>query len=374
LYRLAGSAPTSSEAAGKVMALAAYGCRREPTPMERDLSDAILSLDRSELWSWLFTRAKSRFDDSPYCGIGVEAQASKDLMWQFSSALFERFSSFAKEHVTPGLPLLISGGCGLNCDWNSQWRSCGLFSEIFVPPCPNDSGVALGAAIDALHHYTGRAKIDWSVYAGDSFIEDVDTPDHFDCCPLSLERVCKRLLAGDVIAWVQGRSEMGPRALGNRSLLAEPFSPGTRDKLNRIKQREGYRPVAPICLEEDFDRHFENQGPSPHMLYFQRVRSPKLAAITHVDGSARGQSVNDSENPAMCALLREFRRQSGVAVLCNTSLNFKGRGFINRLSDLFVLAQERGLDGLVVGNRYWTRKRPLQRPATRCEPALTAAE
>lgn len=338
--------------AGKLMALAGYGRHGAPTYEEQETIEAIMSLDPAKGWLSGPT-PKSTLSSSRFCNIGVEAPEFKDLAWQFSAALFDRFYKFAKEHVTPGLPLLISGGCGLNCEWNTQWRQCGLFADVFVPPCPNDSGVALGAAVDALHHYTGQAKIEWSVYAGDPFVEDVTESPHFDCSTLNLSDVCRCLLNGDVIAWVQGRYELGPRALGNRSLLAAPFSAETRDKLNRIKQREAFRPIAPICLEDEFGRHFDHHGPSPHMLYFQRVKSTKLAAITHVDGSARAQSVNDAENSAICALLREFREQSGVAVLCNTSLNFKGRGFINRMSHLFDLARDRGIDGLVVGTRFW---------------------
>lgn len=335
--------------AGRVMALAAYGRPEARTAEQQELIDYIFSFDP---WA---DRDKSKFNKSPYFDLGVESQDCKDLSRHLSIEMFDRFYKFAKKHVRPGLPLLIGGGCGLNCDWNSQWRECGLFSDVFVPPCPNDSGVSIGAAVDALHHYTKNAKISWNVYCGDPFIEDEIESPGFEVHPLNLPDICRRLKRGEVIAWVQGRYEIGPRALGNRSLLAAPFSSQSRDKLNRIKQREAYRPIAPICLEEDFGRHFEHHGPSPHMLYFQRVRSSELAAITHVDGSARGQSVSDVENPQICALLREFREQTGFGVLCNTSLNFKGCGFINRMSHLFLYARQRELDGFVVGDHFFER-------------------
>ncbi len=334
--------------AGKLMALTAYGRRSTATRVERDTVESILELD-------LFKdrRPKETLQKSSYFNIGVESQPLKDLAWQFSKALFDRFYIFAKENIDKGLPLLITGGCGLNCEWNTQWQQSGLFSQVFVPPCANDSGVALGTAIDALHHYTGRTKLEWDVYAGDSFVEDVSESELFFPTPLSMVDVSKALHAGSIVAWVQGRCEMGPRALGNRSLLASPFHAETRDRLNQIKQRELFRPIAPVCLAEDFDLHFDNHGLSPHMLYFQRVRNPKLKAVTHVDGSARAQSVTDLENPQISQLLREFRRWSGVAVLCNTSLNFKGYGFINRLSHLFSFAHERGIDAIVVGKNVW---------------------
>lgn len=337
--------------AGKIMALAAYGRAGPRTAGQQELIDYLFSFD-----PWVDGSDKAKFSANPYFNIGVESQEFKDLAWHLSTEMFERFYRFARQHLKRGLPLLIGGGCGLNCEWNSQWRQCDLFSDVFVPPCPNDSGVSIGAAVDALHHYTGEAKIAWSVYAGDPFIDDETGSPDFDCHALNLDEVSRRLKNGDVIAWVQGPYEIGPRALGNRSLLAEPFSGQSRDKLNRIKQRESFRPIAPICLQEDFGRHFDNHGLSPHMLYFQRVKSPELAAITHVDGSARAQSVNDIENPEMCALLREFRKQTGFGVLCNTSLNFKGCGFINRMSHLLVYVRERGVDGFVVGDRFFQRK------------------
>lgn len=342
------------EDAGKLMALAAYGRPGTPTDEQREVVERLLSLD--VLASFNPPTPKSKLKDSRFFNIGVETQELKDAAWQLSVALFDRFYQFAKAHVSGRQPLIIAGGCGLNCDWNSQWRECGLFSDVFVPPCANDSGVALGAAIDALHHYTGRAKVEWDVYAGEDFIDDVAEAADFVRTPLSLAEVCVALLNGEVIAWAQGRYEMGPRALGNRSLLAAPFSTESRDKLNRIKQREPFRPIAPICLEEDMGLHFDPPLPSPHMLYFQRVKSPQLAAITHVDGSARAQSVNERDNPKMYNLLRKFREFSGFGVLCNTSLNFKGFGFINRTSQLLAYARDRGLDGAVVGTTLWRRR------------------
>lgn len=345
------------ENAGKLMALAAYADHsKSPTDADRQLIDSILAVDMSAAAK--SQSHKALFAKSSVFNIGVESQAFKDIACHFSEALFDTFCKFADAHLERHLPLVIAGGCGLNCEWNSKWQSSGLFSDVFVPPCANDSGIAIGTAVDAQHHFTGNAKIEWNVYAGDSFIEDVqqDEEGEFARGPLSLVTVCQWLLKGEVIAWVQGRYEMGPRALGNRSMLASPFSALMREKLNGIKQREQFRPIAPICLEEDFHEHFEGANLSPHMLYFQRVKSKVLQAVTHVDGSARAQSVNDSQNHEICQLLREFRRVSGVGVLCNTSLNFKGHGFVNRLSQLLALARDRGIFGLVVGNSFWIHK------------------
>lgn len=340
------------ENAGKLMSLTAYGERGPVAPEEQKLIDDILNRR-----SIILTTPKSEFTGSPYHDIGVESQAFKNVAAKFSDAVFEIFLTAAREMLRKGYPLLISGGCGLNCDWNSRWRTSGLFPEVFAPPCPNDSGSAIGTAIDAQLHYTGHAKLDWDVYAGTEFVIDAEVPASFHVYDLDYADVARLLADGGVVAWVQGRYELGPRALGNRSILAAPFDRATLHRLNRIKEREQYRPIAPVCLEEDVGKHFDWSGESPYMLYFQQVRSEQLAAVTHVDNSARLQTVRTDQNARLTRLLEAFRRSTGYGVLCNTSLNFRGRGFINRMSDLVEYALDRELDGFVVGDRLFRRRR-----------------
>ena len=202
--------------------------------------------------------------------------------------------------------------------------------------------------MDAQLHFDGNAKIAWNVYAGPSFVHDVPVPSSFGREPLDVARVAELLADGAVIAWVRGRAEIGPRALGNRSLLAAPFQVASRDRLNKIKAREGYRPIAPVCREEDVSSYFDWTGPSPYMLYFHKVLDARLQAVTHADGTARAQTVRADQNPRLHALLSAFAARTGVGVLCNTSLNFPGRGFINRTSDLVEYVRERDLDGFVL--------------------------
>ncbi|OLL30995.1 proline dehydrogenase [Burkholderia sp. SRS-W-2-2016] len=337
------------EDAGKLMALAAYSDRAPASADEKKLIDTILGAD-----GLLLGRPKDSYDWSPFYNVGVASTAFKNLAGKFSDELFERFHTFARQHLTKGYPLLISGGCGLNCDWNTSWEESGLFESVFVPPCPNDSGSAIGTAIDAQHFLTGDAKIEWSVYAGDEFQEDVaGVPDGFSEYPLDLGALAQFIESGNVVAWVQGRYEIGPRALGHRSILAAPFSVETTTRLNRIKNREDYRPIAPLCLEEDAAALFGRERPSPYMLHFSRVRDESLKAITHVDGSARVQTVSRGSTPELYDLLKAFKQQTGYGVLCNTSLNFNGRGFINRTSDLAEYCRDRELDGFVVNDRFY---------------------
>src|SRR5437660_1471175 len=156
-----------------------------------------------------------------------------------------------------------------------------------------------------------------------------------------------------IIGWVNGKHEIGPRALGNRSILASPFQNSTKVRLNEIKQREQFRPIAPVCLEEDAARWFHCDHASPFMLYTQLVSTDALAAVTHVNGTARIQTVSSVTNSHLSELLKAFKARTGYGVLCNTSLNFKGKGFINNLMDLDTYTLECELDGFVVEGRAY---------------------
>jgi predicted NodU family carbamoyl transferase len=342
--------------AGKMMALAGFAASASSTAAEREVIDFVLSRE-----SILLTTSKEQLSRTPFYNVGVESQEFKDLAARHSEAIFDTFYEVAKRELKKGYPLLISGGCGLNCDWNSQWRDCGLFESVFVPPVPNDTGSAIGTAVDAQRHFTGNAKLKWDVYAGVEFDDDVRPPDSFDCFDLDLSHVAQLLAAGLVLAWVQGRCEMGPRALGNRSLLASPLDGAMHDRLNKIKERESYRPIAPLCLEEDVAQHFDWKGDSPYMLYFQRVLTRELPAVTHVDGTARVQTVNEHQNREMWNLLKAFKALTGFGVLCNTSLNFPGRGFINCTSSLVQYVDENDIDGFVLFDKLYLSRKAASR-------------
>ena len=333
---------------GKLMALAAFGDAASDDPEVAQVVERLLKLDN------LFPVPKEEFRDSPLYNCGVESERAKTAAAVLTERLFRVFADAAVRHLPEGIPLRISGGCGLNCDWNAAWRALGHFSEVFVPPCTNDSGSALGTAIDAYADATGDPYIDWDVYGGLEFVRDTaPDPARWRHRPLDEDALAGEIARGAVVAWVQGRWEIGPRALGNRSLLAEPFRRETHDLLNRIKQREPYRPIAPCARVEDLAAVFEEDFEDPHMLYFRRVRDRRLRAVTHVDGSARVQTVSAGSNPAQHALLSAFARRTGVGVLCNTSLNFNGHGFINRMSHLVEYCESRGIKHMVVGRDWY---------------------
>ena len=337
--------------AGKLMALASFSTRATPSAEEEELLEFLLGGPYRNL------SAHEGLERTPYCNVGVEDREFRNFAGIFSDRIFSLFYEFAKANLKKRLPLIIAGGCGLNCDWNTKWRETGLFTDVFVPPVANDSGSAIGTAIDAQFHLTGNPKIDWNVYSGLGFI----TAGSFDLAPYdvyetSYDLIADMLANGLIVGWVNGKYEIGPRALGNRSILAAPFHESTRVRLNEIKQREQFRPIAPVCLEEDAARWFGCDRPSPFMLYTYRARTDALPAVTHVNGTARLQTVSAESNRRLYDLLLAFKARTGYGVLCNTSLNFKGKGFINKITDLAQYALTHNLDGFVVEGRTYILK------------------
>ncbi|KQB55897.1 MULTISPECIES: carbamoyltransferase C-terminal domain-containing protein [Acidovorax] len=342
--------------AGKLMALASFSKRSQPSVEEERIISFLLQ-DCQHLKPQQCEALKGL----RHYNVGLEDQEFRNFAGIFSDRLFERFRRFAETNLKRGMPLLISGGCGLNCDWNTKWIESGLFSEVFVPPVANDSGSAIGTAIDAQFYFTGDPKVTWNVYSGLEFLADeIVDPNYFDEWESNVATVAELLDSDLIIGWVNGRYEIGPRALGNRSILAAPFSASTRERLNVIKQREQFRPIAPVCLEEDARKWFACNRSSPFMLYTYRASTDALAAVTHVNGTARLQTVSSLTNRPLFELLTAFKSLTGYGVLCNTSLNFNSKGFINSMSDLSAYTLEHNLDGFVVEGRMYMLKSSLR--------------
>ncbi len=235
-------------------------------------------------------------------------------------------------HHQPGLPrrLCMAGGAALNIKWNSAVAASALFEEVWVPPFPNDSGSALGAACCAMLRHCGLRALNWNVYQG----PPLNAP---DCLPGWRKERCtpaelgyKLALDGQPVIFLQGNAELGPRALGHRSILCPATDPGMKAHLNRIKDREWYRPLAPICLEHRAEEVFIPGTASPYMLFDQQVRpawAERIPAACHLDGTARLQTVNVQQSPEVFELLTAYEERTGIPVLCNTSANLKGCGF-----------------------------------------------
>lgn len=336
--------------AGKLMAITSYASGKEICKDGNALIDYLLDpeLKAQDL-------CKEDLMNSRFYNCGVTHLDFVEVAKLFSDRLYMLYESTARTLVKEKYPLLISGGCGLNCDWNSRWINSGLFSDVFIAPCANDSGSAIGTAIDAMLYWTGMAKVTWSVYAGELPIADINSCPGFVESPYDEVQVAMLLKNNKVLGWMRGRYEIGPRALGTRSILASPASADMMHRLNQIKRRENFRPIAPICLEEDMGIYFSPATPSPYMLEFRTVISEDIPAVTHVDRSARPQSLSSNQNQYLYQLLLRFREISGISVLCNTSLNFNGKGCLNRLSDLYNFGMQHELDGFVFEDRLFLR-------------------
>ncbi len=238
--------------------------------------------------------------------------------------------------------LCMAGGVALNCVANRRLLEQGPFARLFVQPAAGDSGACLGAAALAYAAITGERPVNGPlehVYLGPAYdaqsIASLLSATGLAALDLTGREdgflaVVERLLAGKVVGWFQGRMEFGPRALGSRSILADPRRPDIRDRINRmIKKREEFRPFAPSVLLQYAGRHFALDHPSPFMLETCPVRSElDLPAITHVDGSARPQTVDPRHAPRFVALLEAFYRRTDCPILLNTSFNVDGEPIV----------------------------------------------
>jgi len=231
--------------------------------------------------------------------------------------------------------LVMAGGCALNSVANGKLFDVTRFRSTWLQPAAGDEGLAIGAALHTCHSVLKQERrfvMDKS-YLGPEFSEERIEADlktaglryrKLEREPL-LDTIATHLANGDVVGWFQGRMEWGPRALGNRSILAHPGRPDMKDILNaRIKRREWFRPFAPSILVERQSEYFEHNHPSPFMLHVYKIRPEKreqLCAVNHVDNTGRLQTVSRKENPLYYDLICAFERRTGIPVVLNTSFN-----------------------------------------------------
>ena len=278
------------------------------------------------------------------------------------------------QQVTGSKNLTLGGGCALNSAFNGQIKSLTHFENIFIPSAPADDGTALGAAWLALHHDQPLLPLKTenrplSPYLGTE-ITHVDVEkliEHHRCLdiqflPDSICEITAELLAkGQLIGWIQGRAEYGPRALGHRSILADPRHAATKDKMNqKIKCRENFRPFAPSILHPYADEYFENYHESPYMDKTLRIRDAmqrKVAAICHVDGTGRLQTVKQEWNPRFYRLINHFYQHTQIPMVLNTSFNVMGKPLVHSLNDALSVFLTTGLDALVVNDYLITKPR-----------------
>ncbi|WP_331375574.1 nodulation protein NodU [Sinorhizobium chiapasense] len=266
--------------------------------------------------------------------VRLEAKSPEDVLASFhlflERLLVHEMTMALQRHSFPGpRNLCVAGGCGLNIKWNSALRETGLFDDVWVPPFPNDSGSAIGAACCAMVAQQGFVPLEWSVYSG-PVLQSGHVPAGWEATPCSMPELAAILASNKPVVFLSGRAELGPRALGGRSILAAATSAEMKDFLNEVKFREHFRPVAPICLEDRAPDIFSPGTPDPYMLFDHQTRmewQDKVPAVVHLDGSARLQTIARSSQHKVAELLVEYEKLTGIPLLCNTSANYHGRGF-----------------------------------------------
>jgi len=345
----------------KVMALASYGVPRHlPVLREaiRATGDGGFRTDPVAWDALAKRRAPGEDFDTEHADLAASVQIRlEEVLLQLVRWLHEQ---------TGDRVLTMAGGVALNCVANSRLAAEGPFETIWVQPAAGDAGTALGGALHAAAAAGERPAPMTGADLGRGW-SDAELAAWLDTARWSYERpadlsaaVADVLAADGVVGWFAGRSEYGPRALGHRSLLANPGRRETLTKLNDVKGREQFRPVAPMIRLDRAADVFDGPLPSPYMLFVHRVRPhwrDRIPAVVHVDGTARAQTVDPDQEPAIADLLDAFERRTGLPCLVNTSLNTAGRPMVDDPRDALELFGSAPVDVLVLGP-YLVRRPP----------------
>jgi carbamoyltransferase len=337
----------------KVMALASYG---EPTHLEalrrlvHTTGDGGFEADAVDWTAFAPPVTPGGAWDEAHANLAASVQARlEEMLIELGCWLHERTGSSS---------LTMAGGVALNCVANSRLARCGPFRRIWVQPAAGDSGTALGAALHVAHQLGDRVGPMRTAALGRGF-DDRQVEAALRTAEVPYERpediavAAAEILAADgIVAWFQGRSEFGPRALGHRSLLAHPGRAENLERLNDVKGREQFRPVAPMVLAERAADIFRGPLPSPYMLFTHEVEPAwrdQIPAVVHVDGTARIQTVHRRDEPLVAAMLDAFEARTGLPVVVNTSLNTAGRPMVDDPRDALECFGSAPVDALVMG-------------------------
>jgi carbamoyltransferase len=338
----------------KVMALASAGRPRFLSLLRdriRATGDGGFRTDRLE-WTELAPRRQpggELLDEHADLAASVQVRLEEVLL-ELAGWLFRR---------TGQRRLSLAGGVALNCVANTRLRAEGPFDDLWVQPAAGDAGTALGAALQLAAELGERAEPMPGAALGRGWTDE-ELRGWLDAAAVPYQRpadvavaAAEALAADQIVAWFQGRAEFGPRALGHRSLLAHPGRAANLDRLNAVKGRERFRPVAPMVLAERAGELFgRGPLPSPYMLFVHDVAPAwrsRIPAVTHVDGTARIQTVDRADEPLLARMLEEFGARTGLPVVVNTSLNTAGRPMVDSPRDALECFGSSPVDLLVLG-------------------------
>lgn len=343
---------------GKIMGLDAYSTPREEwIPFFEDFYDCNMHNNTNAEDSENFYQSKIKklsedisleFNENNRLSQKTQFQVAATSQRAFENIFLKYALPFIKKY--PKLPIILTGGCALNILLNTRIRSM-VKRPVFVAPNSNDCGLAAGMLLSYTKPsgsmditYSGIPLLDYASLFENVLWSNVKKVDH--------KELSKDLLNGAIVGVARGNSEHGPRALGNRSILCNPSCENMKDILNeKVKHREWFRPFAPVVRLEDVNKYFIFDGESRHMTFAAKVRKRwqnKLKAITHVDGTARIQTVTREQNAWLYDLLTEFDYISDHGVLLNTSFNVNGKPILSTIKDAFQIFNESGMDLLVI--------------------------
>lgn len=369
----------------KVMGLAPYG-RLDPELLEllhrHVYVDGLdLVMDQNARDSYLQLQRYTKRADQSFEDVADVAYTTQHHYNEILREIFERLYDLGISRN-----IVLGGGCALNSTFNGLIPECTRFKNVYIPPAPSDDGNAIGAALLAYyqdHPERQPRKTFHTPYLGSDidraelrqFVANGALLGRVDLAPGELCRyVAAELANGKIVAWMQGRAEFGPRALGNRSILADPRDESMKDRINAaVKFRERFRPFAPAILDEHGDEYFENYLVTPYMertLRFREKYRARLPAVSHVDGTGRLQTVKREWNERFYDLIEAFYELTGVPVLLNTSLNVMGKPIVHSVGDAFNIYLSSGIDLLVIDDQVFSKARRAEPRA----PARTATE
>ena len=298
----------------------------------------------------------------------IHKNISAALQYTYEKHFFRLLNKLYEK--TKSKNLCLSGGCAYNGTANGKIQDRTPFKNIWIPPAPSDAGSAIGAALNYWNHITNDRKENKTPFLGPSeklldivkIVKDNENKIFYEALSDEelLPKVAKLISEGNIIGWVRGQLEFGARALGNRSILADPRDPQMKRRVNMVvKKREGFRPFAPMCCYEDMKHFFTPNIEIPYMNQIVKVKpkhQTKLPAITHIDGSARVQTLREDFNPKMYKLLKEYQKITKYPILLNTSFNLKDQTMVRDAQEAIDTFMNCDMDFLVVDNIFISKK------------------
>lgn len=322
------------DVAGKLMGLQSYG------NLDKEFLESLNLFSLLNIKSLFNFKLWVKHKKDPLLAQLTSLDWINTIHYKIGQILINFFSKYCNTYDT----ISYSGGVAQNVIWNTLLKQ--KFPNLIIPPHSNDEGLSLGI-LEYLRKINNLPQLSLPSFP----YSQTDQSPSFLPSSQTLKQVAKFLSQGKVIGWYQGNGEIGPRALGNRSILFNPLIPNGKEIVNQVKQRENYRPFGATVLEEKSNKYFDLISSNPYMLYVAQVKDPRLKCITHIDKTCRVQTVNQDSNPIFYSLIKEFEKLTNIPILLNTSLNVRGKPIASNINNAYELLYNSTLDYLVIGDK-----------------------